>query len=105
MRAGVAESTTADTERLLDADVAEPAARQTGCSQHKEHDMPSPNDDRSRVKDPMQDDFRDNNINRGNQIRENKEQQQGQQEQGGQAQGGQGAGSGPGQGTGAGQKK
>lgn len=66
--------------------------------------MPTPNDDKSRVKDPLQKDFRDAAINRGDQIRESKE-QQGQQEQGGQAQGGQGAGADPGQGTGAGQKK
>lgn len=66
--------------------------------------MPTPNDDRSRAKDPMQDDFRDANNNRSKQIGE-QSQKQGQQEQGGQAQGGQGAGSGPGQGTGAGQKK
>lgn len=63
--------------------------------------MPSPNDDRSRSKDPMQDDFRATNDNRSKQIGE-QSQKQGQQEQGGQAQG---AGSGPGQGTGAGQKK
>ena len=66
--------------------------------------MPTPNDDKSRVKDPMQDEFRDDRINRGNQIRESKEQQR-QHEQGGEAQGGQGAGSGPGQGTGTGHKK
>lgn len=65
--------------------------------------MPTPNDDKSRVKDPKQDDFREANINRGNQIRETKE-QQGQQ-QGGQAQDGHGAGAGSGQGSGAGQKK
>lgn len=53
--------------------------------------MPTPNDDKSRVKDPMQDEFRDDKINRGNQIRETKE-QQGQQEQGGQAQRGQDSG-------------
>lgn len=63
--------------------------------------MPSPNDDRSRAKDPMQDDFRAANNNRSAQIGQNKQQQE--QQQSGQAQ--QGAGSGPGQGTGAGQKK
>jgi len=66
--------------------------------------MPTPNDDRSRSKDPMQDDFRAGINNRSKQIGE-RTQQQGRQEQGGQAQSGRGAGSGPGQGTGAGQKK
>lgn len=62
--------------------------------------MPSPNDDKSRVKDPMQKDFRDNSINRGNQIREHKEQQQQGQQQGGQAQQDGSSGSGSGQGAG-----
>lgn len=64
--------------------------------------MPSPNDDRSRAKDPMQNDFGAAKNNRSKQISESKQQQQGQG-QAGQAQ--QGAGAGPGQGTGAGQKK
>lgn len=34
--------------------------------------MPSPNDDRSRSKDPMQDDFRAANNNRANQIGQNR---------------------------------